>query len=146
MSGSCASLSGRWEAERADRGRRGPPPPGSVRDGALRPRSDLLLAPSWEQEGFGLPVLEAMACGVPVVASEIAAFRGLRARGGGRVPPREPLAFARAAAAVLGSRERWRRMRRAGLQVARAFSEEAAAAAGEGALRWVASGAWRDER
>ena len=30
---------------------------------------DILLAPSWDQEGFGLPVLEAMACGSVVVTS-----------------------------------------------------------------------------
>jgi glycosyltransferase involved in cell wall biosynthesis len=37
---------------------------------------DVLLGSSWEQEGFGLPAVEAMACGVPVVLSDISAFRG----------------------------------------------------------------------
>jgi len=32
---------------------------------------DVLLFPSAEQEGFGLPVLEAMSCGVPVAHSDI---------------------------------------------------------------------------
>ncbi|HXG19096.1 MAG TPA: glycosyltransferase family 4 protein [Methylomirabilota bacterium] len=37
---------------------------------------DIMLAPSWNQEGFGLPALEAMACGTPVALSDIPAFRG----------------------------------------------------------------------
>lgn len=37
---------------------------------------DVMLAPSWTQEGFGLPALEAMACGVPVAMSDIPTFRG----------------------------------------------------------------------
>ena len=36
---------------------------------------DVMLAPSWTQEGFGLPALEAMACGVPVAMSDIPSFR-----------------------------------------------------------------------
>jgi glycosyltransferase involved in cell wall biosynthesis len=43
---------------------------------ALYHSCDVLLAPSWTQEGFGLPVLEAMACGVPVAMSNIPSFRG----------------------------------------------------------------------
>jgi L-malate glycosyltransferase len=37
---------------------------------------DVMLAPSWTQDGFGLPALEAMACGVPVAMSDIPTFRG----------------------------------------------------------------------
>jgi len=42
--------------------------------GALYRRADLTLCPSL-YEGFGLPVLEAMSCGCPVLATDIAAHR-----------------------------------------------------------------------
>lgn len=109
-------------------------------------RADLLLAPSWESEGFGLPVLEAMSSGVPVVASDIAAFRGFAASAAVLVPYDRPEIFAREAAAVLGDPKRWRRMRASGLAVARGFSQDRIAAVAEEALHWLAEGRWRSER
>ncbi len=106
---------------------------------------DLMLAPSWEQEGFGLPVLEAMACGVPVVASEISAFRGFAAGAAVLVPFDRPERFAVAAAELLCDRGRWRSVRRRQLEAAPAFSEDRVAAIAEDALFWVAEGRWRNE-
>ncbi len=112
---------------------------------ALMRGSDLMLAPSWEQEGFGLPVLEAMGSGVPVVASEVSAFRGFAGDAAVLVPHDDPGRFAAAAAALLRDRRRWVDVRRRQLKAARAFSEARVSAIAEEALRWVAEGRWRNE-
>ncbi len=107
--------------------------------------SDLLLAPSWPQEGFGLPVLEAMACGLPAVVSDIPAFRGFAADAACLVKFDSPVAFATAAREILENPSRWRQMRARGLEVAARYSPQAAADQLEEALRWVVAGAWRRE-
>ena len=77
-------------------------------------------------EGFGLPVLEAMACGVPVVASDIAALREV----GGDTPvyadPYDPTAIA---AALRSACERREELGAAGRDRARPFSWERTARA-----------------
>lgn len=100
-------------------------------------RCDLLLAPSWEQEGFGLPVLEAMASGVPVVASDIPAFRYVGSESIVRVPPQNPEAFAQAARAVLKNPSFWRFCRSLGIRRARAFSQHAIAKRALEAVLWA---------
>ena len=110
---------------------------------ALLRRCDLMLAPSWEQEGFGLPVLEAMGCGVPVVASEISAFRGFAAGSARLVPWNRPERFAGAAAELLADARAWRAARARGVAAAGAFSEERVAEEAEESLYWVAEGRWR---
>ncbi len=49
---------------------------------------DLFLGPSTEVEGFGLPTIEAMSCGLPSVLTDIGAFRGIDpdARASIRIP------------------------------------------------------------
>lgn len=104
---------------------------------------DLLLAPSWEQEGFGLPVLEAMARGLPVVASDVSCFRAYAASAARLVPWDRPEAFAEAAAEILASPSRWRRMRRAGREAAARFTESRSSEAAEQALLWALSDDWK---
>ncbi len=104
---------------------------------------DLLLAASWEQEGFGLGVLEAGVSGVPAVASDISAFRGFAHDSAILVPFDSPEAFADAAQKVLTQPSLWRSLRGGGLRLGRQFNERASAQAAEAALRWAASGDWR---
>ncbi len=73
-------------------------------------------------EGFGLPVLEAMACGCPVVASEIPPFREVTNGSARLVPPNEPSALAAALREVTESASLRDSLGRAALARARDFS------------------------
>jgi glycosyltransferase involved in cell wall biosynthesis len=107
---------------------------------------DLLLAPSWKSEGFGLAVLEAMACGLPVVASRIPSHEGFAAGAVELVPAKDVEALAAAAQRILSNEDEWRTLRRLGLERAQDFSEETVAATLDEAARWVASGRWKTGR
>ncbi|HXV36288.1 MAG TPA: glycosyltransferase family 4 protein [Myxococcota bacterium] len=74
-------------------------------------RAALVVVPS-RYEGFGLPAVEAMACGTPVVACAAGALTEVvRACGGGvLVPPEQPAALARAVAELIAQPERRARL------------------------------------
>ena len=67
-----------------------------------------LLLPS-ENEGFGLPAVEAAACGAPVVATTASPLPQLLEGGGFFIPPGDVEALARAMRALLDEGERERR-------------------------------------
>lgn len=75
--------------------------------------SDVLIFPSYS-EGFGWPVLEAMACGVPVVTSDIEVLRELSGLGGLHASPYDPEGLASAVRTILASPERAEQISRAG--------------------------------
>ena len=73
---------------------------------ALYDRADLLVLPSFH-EGFGMVVVEAVARGVPVVASDAGAIPEALPPGAGiLVPPGDPKAWAAALAALLDDGQR----------------------------------------
>lgn len=59
---------------------------------AVLRRAEALLMPSW-LEGFGLPVVEAMACGVPVIASNVSSLPEVVGDAGILVDPTKPEAI-----------------------------------------------------
>ncbi len=82
-----------------------------------------LVFPSIE-ETFGLPVLESMACGTPVIASDIAVFREVSGGAALLVDPYSPSALAQAMRAVLEDKDLRRELRDRGLERARSFTWE----------------------
>jgi len=92
---------------------------------AVYRKSALLMLPS-EREGFGLPVAEAMACGVPVVASDIPALREVGGDAALYCSLGDVQAFSEAITKLLhdfiGHSPAWRQRRQAALIQSQRFS------------------------
>lgn len=94
---------------------------------ALYSYADLFVFPSL-YEGFGMPVLEAMACGAPVITSSTSALPEVAGDAAVLVDPEDVEALSRAIVSVLEDREKRERMRVLGFARARAFTWRDAAA------------------
>jgi len=86
----------------------------------------VVVLPSWD-EGFGLPALEAMALGVPVVVSNRGALPEVVGAAGLQADPADPDAIADALQRVLTQPSLWQTLRAAGLERARQFNWASAA-------------------
>jgi glycosyltransferase involved in cell wall biosynthesis len=93
---------------------------------ALLNAAEVFAFPS-EFEGFGLPPLEAMACGVPVVSSDAASLPEVVGDAGVQLPPRDVRAWVQALDSLLGDPSARAGRRAAGLARARGFTWTAAA-------------------
>jgi len=122
--------------------------PTKVEARLLRPTSDEDLVAFYHlcdvfvfasyMEGFGLPPLEAMACGVPVVTTECGGVREFASEQNAlMIPPGRPDLIRDAILRLQGDSELRERLRRNGIEVARQFSVSKMVRAHEALLtRW----------
>lgn len=89
-------------------------------------RAQALVLPS-VMEGFGLPAVEAAACGCPVIATTASPLPGLLGPAGIYIDPDQPQALQAALQQVLGSADMRQAMRQAGLLVSAKLTWPAAA-------------------
>jgi glycosyltransferase involved in cell wall biosynthesis len=92
---------------------------------ALLNVSTVLVLPSLI-EGFGLPAVEAAACGCPVIATSASPLPGLLGEAGIYFDPHQPDELTKALERVLSSEELRRRMRDQGIAAAKRLTWEAA--------------------
>ncbi|HEU5173504.1 MAG TPA: glycosyltransferase family 4 protein [Gemmatimonadaceae bacterium] len=86
--------------------------------------SDVFVAPATGRESFGIILVEAMAAGLPVVASDLPGYREVvrHEREGLLVPPADPAALAEATARLLDDAALAKRLAVGGRMRARAFA------------------------
>lgn len=94
--------------------------------GMLYRRAALFIMPSL-YEGFGLPVLEAMSCGCPVITSNSGALGELAGNGARTFSPQDVKGMADAAASLLRNPDEGEKWRKRALNRAADFSWEKAA-------------------
>ncbi len=102
--------------------------------------AELFVYPS-RYEGFGLPPLEAMACGTPVITSDAASLTEVVGEAGRTVAPDDEAALAEAMAALLTSAAERAARRAAGLHQAARFAWTQSAATQAAVYRRVLAGA-----
>ncbi len=110
---------------------------------ALYAHADALLFPSWI-EGFGLPIVEAMACGTPVVTSGSSSMPEVAGSAAVYVDPASPHGIASAVSALLDDAHHRQRLVTLGRERVRRFSWDRAAAATAEVLRQAAGRPPRD--
>lgn len=94
---------------------------------ALLRRASVLVVPSWE-EGFGIPALEAMTIGLPVVAANRGSLPEVLGDAGILVDPQDPVGFATGIMRLLDDEALRSAMAERGLARARDFSWTTSAA------------------
>jgi glycosyltransferase involved in cell wall biosynthesis len=92
-------------------------------------RASCLLCAMSTQEGFGLPLVEAMHCGVPILASDIPPFREVAGNAARFVNPHDTHAITAALAALLQDQRSLAEMSLAGLGRRELFTWDRTAAA-----------------
>jgi glycosyltransferase involved in cell wall biosynthesis len=108
-----------------------------VRLGSLYRGADALLFPSW-LEGFGLPLLESMACGTPVITSGTSSMPEIAGPAAVYVDPSSPHGIASATEALLADSGHRERLIALGRERAARFTWERAAEATAAVLRLAA--------
>ncbi len=108
----------------------------------------VMVAPSLGMESFGMVLVEAMACGTPVVASDIPGYRALLGEGryGVLVPPGDAAALAAGVLELVEDEARRESMAKEALERAREFSWDKLVIQVEEAYREAMERTWKGKR